>query len=106
MSTDRWHLKQRGGWFAAGREMACALTLLSDAAFKMFVWMCLHAERNQGTLHCTAAEMAQAIGKAEAEIMTSIEELVRKGVCHRTSDTIIEIVDRFWPYERVPSPQP
>lgn len=106
MNTPRMHLKQRGGWFAAGHQVACALTLLSDAAFKVFVWMCLHAERNQGTLHSTAAQMSQVTGKAETEIMTSIEELVRKGVCHRISDTMIEIVDRFWPYERVSSSEP
>jgi len=39
----RFQLKQPTGWFAAGREVACALELLSDATFKLFVWLCLHA---------------------------------------------------------------
>lgn len=111
MSTDRLHLKQPRGWFAAGREVATALTLLSDAAFKVFVWLCLHAERRQGTLCSTAAEMARALGKAETEILAALEELVQKGVCHRRADSGIEITDRFWPYERmraqeVPTSQP
>ena len=38
MSAPRLHLKQSTGWFAAGREFAQALTLLSDSAFKsMFI---------------------------------------------------------------------
>jgi len=48
MSTgSRLQLKQPTGWFAAGREVACALQLLSDAAFKLFVWLCLQAERGR-----------------------------------------------------------
>jgi hypothetical protein len=41
MSAYRCHLKQPEGWFAAGREVGCALTLLSDSAFKLFLWLCL-----------------------------------------------------------------
>jgi len=33
MSTPRLILKQPTGWFAAGREFAQAITLLSDGAF-------------------------------------------------------------------------
>ena len=33
----RFQLKQPTGWFAAGREVRCALELLSDATFKLFV---------------------------------------------------------------------
>ena len=44
----RFQLKQPTGWFAAGREVRCALELLSDATFKLFVWLCLHAERGRG----------------------------------------------------------
>lgn len=101
MSTARLHLKQPRGWFAAGREMACALTLLSDAAFKVFVWTCLQAERSQGTLCCTTAEMARAMGKPETEMVAIMQELVQKGVCNRISDAWVEITDRFWPYERM-----
>jgi hypothetical protein len=33
----RLRLKSPTGWFAAGQEMAAALALLSDAAFKLYV---------------------------------------------------------------------
>ena len=48
MSPTRMELKCPSGWFAAGREVRFAATLLSDSAFKLFVWTCLHAERNLG----------------------------------------------------------
>jgi hypothetical protein len=34
------------GWFAAGREFAQALTILSDGAFKLYVYACLRAGRH------------------------------------------------------------
>ena len=101
MSTARFHLKQSAGWFAAGREVAHALTLLSDTAFKLFIWMCLHVERSSGTMCATAVDMACSLGKSETAIMAALDELLQKGVCNRTEDRIIEITDRFWPYERL-----
>jgi len=44
--STRFQLKHPTGWFAAGREVACALEMLSDSTFKLFVWLCLHAERH------------------------------------------------------------
>jgi len=55
----RFQLKQPTGWFAAGREVACALELLS-----------------------------------------ALEELERQGVCALRAEGVIEIRDRFWPYQR------
>ena len=46
----RFPLKRPTGWFAAGREVACALQLLSDGTFKLFVWLCLNAERSQAVV--------------------------------------------------------
>lgn len=101
MSTVRFHLKQPAGWFAAGREVASALLLLSDKAFKLFVWMCLHADRSRGSVCATPIEMARSLGKSETEIATALEELFRNGVCNQIDDSMIEIADRFWPYERL-----
>jgi len=36
MSAARLTLKQSTGWFAAGREVAQALAMLSDGAFKLY----------------------------------------------------------------------
>jgi hypothetical protein len=54
-------LKRPTGWFAAGREVADALALLSDTAFKLYVWLCLRADRSRGVLDATYEEMASAL---------------------------------------------
>jgi hypothetical protein len=100
MSTGtRFQLKQPTGWFAAGREVACALQLLSDATFKVFLWLCLHAERSRGAVTATPAEIAQALGKAENQIRVCLQELHRQGVCVMEAG-LIQITDAFWPYRR------
>ena len=60
MSQVRLELKCSSGWFAAGREVRLAATLLSDSAFKLFVWVCLHAERNSGRLPLVINELARS----------------------------------------------
>jgi chromosome segregation and condensation protein ScpB len=100
--APRLVLKQSTGWFAAGWNFAEAMTTLSDAAFKVFAWLCLNADRHTGRIRITVAEMAQALGKSEEEIETARDELVKRGVCHRGMDLELEIADRYWPYEKQP----
>lgn len=99
-AESRFHLKQPTGWFAAGREMACALALLSDATFKLFVWLCLHAERGRGVVSATPVQLARAMGKNETAIETALQQLQRQGVCVLQANGDIRISDRFWPYQR------
>jgi hypothetical protein len=103
-AAHRFQIKRSSGWFAAGREVEAALTLLSDAAFKLFVWLCLHAERSCGSIRAGSAGLASALGKTEAEIRTHLEELFHNGVCVPRDCDVIEITDRFWPYERASDP--
>jgi hypothetical protein len=104
MNQPRLELKRASGWFAAGVEILQAATLLSDGAFKLFVWICLHAERNSGRLHVTLADLAQVLRKSGGDIRGSMDELERAGACRSTAD-VIEIQDRYWPYQRtVPGP--
>jgi hypothetical protein len=103
-ARQRFRLKQPSGWFAAGREVATAATLLSDLAFKLFVWLCLHADRSRGSLSTTPSELARTIGRTGAEMSHALEELALQGVCHCSASGTIEIADRFWPYERIRSP--
>lgn len=95
----RFELKQPTGWFAAGREVACAMELLSDATFKVFIWLCLHAERSCGRLNATSPEIARALSKAENDVRACLQELERHGVCMLEAGAI-QIGDRFWPYRR------
>jgi hypothetical protein len=101
----RLQLKRPNGWFAAGSEVQRAATALSDASFKVFLWLCLHAERASGRLLVTTTALAQPLRKSETEIIQCLEELVQAGVCHRSQDGGLEIQDRFWPYERAPTRQ-
>jgi hypothetical protein len=61
MSAPRLILKQPTGWFAAGREFAQAIPLLSDGAFKLYVHACLRANRHTGRLDATVDELARAM---------------------------------------------
>jgi hypothetical protein len=96
----RLRLKRPTGWFAAGREVADALTLLSDAAFKLYLWLCLHADRSRGVLDATYEQLATALGKSADEVGIVFRELILQGVCQRREDRSIEITEDFWPYHR------
>lgn len=105
MNAPRLRLKHAAGWFAAGREVTEAMTLLSDAAFKVFLWLCLHAERDSGRLLVEPANIASALGKDEATINEILGNLFQAEICRQVSGGYLEIADRFWPYERAPSPE-
>lgn len=105
MSITRFYLKQTSGWFAAGREVQRALTLLSDPAFKLFIWLCLHAERSTGALCIPPSELAGALGTTETQIQAALTNLVQQGVCALCANGWIEITEAFWPYHRVPNPE-
>ncbi len=107
MSTARLVLKQPTGWFAAGREFAQALTLLSDSAFKLYVYACLRANRHTGCLSATSNELARALGKTPEVIAMDLAELQDRAVCCVTRDgnsnPVLVICDRFWPYQKQPT---
>lgn len=100
MSATQFRLKQSTGWFAAGREVETALKLLSDLAFKVFLWICLQADRSRGSICTDTAALAQALRKSEVEIAAALEELYKEDVCHAAVGEVIEITDAFWPYHR------
>jgi hypothetical protein len=108
MSAPRLILKQPTGWFAAGREFAQALTLLSDGAFKLYVHACLMANRHTGRLSATVDELARAMTRAPTAVAMNLEELEARAVCRVTrnggSQLVLEIRDRFWPYQRQQTP--
>lgn len=99
-------LKRPTGFFAAGREVEQAMALLSDGAFKLFLYICLHAERRSGQLSFRQADLARRLGKSPRSITTYLQELKRKGVCvantaaNQHQPGWLEISDRFWPYHK------
>ncbi len=104
MSESRLLLKHPSGFFAAGCQMRDALTLLSDGAFKIYVYVCLHADRRTAQLRFRMAELAQATGHSTRSLTTYLDELRRTEVAivYRAANQHelgrIEICDRFWPY--------
>ena len=104
MSASRLILKQPTGWFAAGREFAHALSLLSDGTFKLYVHVCLKANRHTGRLNATVDELARAMARAPTVVATNLDELETRSVCRVTgndgSQLALEIHDRFWPYQK------
>jgi len=99
-------LKHPSGWFAAGREVSRALGLLSDGAFRLFIYLCLNADRRTGQMRITHGDLAKAVGRSRRSIVIYMEELQRQQVCRVQSATNqhdfghLEICDAFWPYEK------
>ena len=99
-------LKHPTGWFAAGREVTRALPLLSDGAFKLYIYVCLNADRSTGLLKIGHAHLVKALGKSRRSVIAYLDELrakqvfdVRPGMNQHIGGEI-EIRDAFWPYEK------
>ena len=105
-------LKNPKGWFAAGAEIQTALTLLSDGAFKLFVYLCLQARRDTGVLETTQTELARGLHKGAASIRSYLREMETAGVCRShfshspASRGHIEVTEAFWPYRKPESEKP
>ncbi len=106
-AAPRLSLKHSHGWFAAGAEMSQALTVLSDGAFKLFAYVCLHADRRTGQFHFLQADLARALHKSERSVATYLEELRRQQVCqvepapNQHQRGRLEVCDSFWPYHKL-----
>ena len=95
----------RGRWFAAGAGCERALRELSDATFKVFMHVCLRAERASGCLEFEREQLARTLGKGRSSLGRCLRELVAKGVCevqaapnqYRVSR--LRVVAEYWPYE-------
>jgi hypothetical protein len=99
MSAARLILKQPTGWFAAGREVAQALALLPDGAFKLYIHLCLQADRHTARTVMEPTALARLLRKDAMLIEADLDELQRCEVCERRGDHV-EICDRFWPYQK------
>ena len=106
-NDTRLRLKEPRGWFAAGTQFHRAMSRLSDGAFKLFVWLCLEADRRSGSTRATQRELARAIGKSRRAVGTYIRELDAKAICkveagtNQHDPTCFQISEEYWPYHRV-----
>ena len=93
------------GWFAAGPGFERAMGELSDAAFKVFAYVCLRAERGSGCLEFEREGLSREVGKSRSTLGRCLRELAGKQVCelepapnqHRLSR--LRVRAEYWPYE-------
>src|ERR1035438_2924189 len=81
--TPRLRLKRAFGWFAAGLEVATALPLLSDAAFKLYMFLCLNVDRYSARMVWEPAELAHLLHRDGESVSDSLRELCRRGISIR-----------------------
>jgi hypothetical protein len=108
VNQQRMALKNPTGWFAAGLEVTRAMALLSDGAFKVYMHVCLTADRSSGRLKIAHGDLATALKKSRRSIVNYLEELREHQICSVESALNqhvaghIEVCDRFWPYVKCP----
>ena len=100
-------LKVQGGWFAAaGAPLLQAMESVSDGAFKLFVYLCLKADRCTGELTVSPTQLAPALRKSRRSLFTYLGELQSRGLVqlslarNQHEHTHIQISEAFWPYQR------
>ena len=69
MSKEPLILKSPRGWFAAGAEVQKAMDLLSDGAFRLFVYLCLNARRDTGVLEGSLTQLAKNVKRVFTKII-------------------------------------
>ena len=99
MTPARLRLKRPTGWFAAGQEVAAALEVLSGDAFKLYLYLCLNAERQTGRIAGKPDDTVRLFQDA-GQSQVAWEELFRQQICVRW-EAAVEICARFWPYEKI-----
>lgn len=102
-APPRLVLKQSTGWFAAGWQFGEAMLTLSDAAFKLFAWLCLNADRHTGRVRMPAPEIARALRRTDIWMQAALNELEQRGMCRGLAAELLEVTDGYWPYEKQPS---
>jgi hypothetical protein len=112
MNSSPLRLKNTRNWFAAGMEVQLALETLTDGAFKVFMHVCLNAERSTGVLHTTQVELARNLKKSHGAIRKYLVEMEKAGISRngfsnspRTRGSV-QISSPYWPYEGEAENQP
>jgi hypothetical protein len=85
------------------------MTLLSDGAFRLYMFLCLRADRSSGRLEIDQTSVAKSLAKSRRSVIAYFEELKQRGVCevkvaaNQHTRGVVQICDAFWPYV-VPTP--
>jgi hypothetical protein len=102
--TGELRLKKSVNWFAAGEGFLKTMEILTDGAFKLFVFVCLKADRHSATFRTSSDQLAQALHKTLGAIESCLVEIKAKKVCsiiatnRSDREHLFRIADEFWPY--------
>ena len=111
MSNETLVLKNPRGWFAAGAEVQKAMTLLSDGAFRLFIYLCLNARRDTATLEGSLTQLSKNVQRGQHTLRLYLREMEASGICRfrfghsPVGNGFVEITEEFWPYQRA-MPEP
>jgi hypothetical protein len=111
MNKELLTLKNPRGWFAAGAEVQKAMGLLSDGAFRLFIYLCLNARRDNGTLEGSLTQLARNVKRGSHTVRLYLREMEEAGICrfrfsHSSQDNgFVKVTEDFWPYQRS-APEP
>lgn len=112
MNTERLTLKNPRGWFAAGVEVEKAMAVLSDGAFRLFIYLCLNARRDNGVLENSLTQLAESTGRGKNSTRKYLREMTDAGICcfrfshNPMGEGSIEISEAFWPYVKTAEESP
>jgi hypothetical protein len=113
MNSSSLRLKNARNWFAAGLEVQKAMNVLSDGAFKIFMYICLNARRDSGILRTTQTDLARNLKKTKNTIRKLLHEMEAAGIfcqnCFSNSPVgqgTVQIAPSYWPYEGNPAESP
>lgn len=81
-------------------HIARLVPLLTDPAFKLYMYLCTRSEPATGCAHVDEKTMA-ALGKTVDEIAPLLKELEGQGVCRLSNDRPGKriAVEVFWPFQ-------
>jgi hypothetical protein len=103
-ANPKLRLKKATGWFPAGDAFLQAMTVLPDGPFKLFVFLCLNADRQTASCQSSYQRLAAGIGKSRHTVESYLAELKAKGFCTVVGSRIpyvgstIRIADEYWPF--------
>jgi len=106
MSKEPLILKNPRGWFAAGAEVQKAMGLLSDGAFRLFIYLCLNARRDTGVLDGSLTQLAKNVKRGKHTVRLYLREMEAAGICRcrfghsPLGNGVVEVTEDFWPYQR------
>ena len=75
MSKEPLILKIPYGWLAAGAEVQKAMDLLSDGALCLFIYLCLNAHRDTGTIEGSLTQLAKDVKRGQHKVRLYLREM-------------------------------